>query len=242
MTIQQTFIGLQIKEPTMLSKTLLTLPLLLTLASPVLADADKALLAKCDLDRNGVINGPANDLPPAAWAMVEKERVCEREYELDQLAKAVPDIRKRCDLNGNGRIDHPEPLTTPILMAGTETNGRQAWRSLPEAVRKQVDVEQKCVTDAELAKDKAELAKDKAELAKDKAELAKDKAELARLDAEGKRFNQIMAMLPKEDVKRSLNQQQTQTEQELRSTTSPEQREKLRIRLRIIQEELAKLK
>jgi hypothetical protein len=228
MTIQQTFIGLQIKEPTMLSKTLLTLPLLLTLASPVLADADKALLAKCDLDRNGVINGPANDLPPAAWAMVEKERVCEREYELDQLAKAVPDIRKRCDLNGNGRIDHPEPLTTPILMAGTETNGRQAWRSLPEAVRKQVDVEQKCVTDAELAKDKAELAK--------------DKAELARLDAEGKRFNQIMAMLPKEDVKRSLNQQQTQTEQELRSTTSPEQREKLRIRLRIIQEELAKLK
>jgi len=43
---------------------------LLTLASPALADADKALLAKCDMGRNGVIISPANDLPPAAWAVV----------------------------------------------------------------------------------------------------------------------------------------------------------------------------
>lgn len=213
----------------MTRKFLLPLPLLLTLASsPVLADADKALLAKCDLDRNGVINGPANDLPPAAWAMVEKEVVCQREYEIDQLAKTMPDIRKRCDLNGNGRIDHPEPLTTPILMSGTETNGRKAWRSLPEAMRKQVDVEQKCVRDASIAQKDASIAQ-------------KD-ASIAKLDAEDKRFNEIMAMLPREDVKRALNQEQTETEQQLRSTTSPEQREKLRIRLRIIQEQLVKLK
>ena len=40
----------------MYPQTLLTLPLLIALASPVLAQDDKALLAKCDLDRNGVIS------------------------------------------------------------------------------------------------------------------------------------------------------------------------------------------
>ena len=51
------------------TKTLLTLPLILALASPVLARDDKAMLAKCDFDRNGTINGGGNDLPPAAWTM-----------------------------------------------------------------------------------------------------------------------------------------------------------------------------
>jgi len=46
MTINQRFIAPQIKEPSMPRKTLLPLPLLLALASPVLADDDKALLAK----------------------------------------------------------------------------------------------------------------------------------------------------------------------------------------------------
>ena len=133
-------------------KTLFTLPLLLALASPLLAEDDKALLAKCDVDRNGTINGGGNDLPPAAWTMIEKERVCMHEYELDQLAKAMPDIRKRCDLNGNGRIDHAEPLITPLMVSGKETNGKRAYRSLPEEVRKQVDAEKRCVQDASIAK------------------------------------------------------------------------------------------
>ena len=187
----------------------------------MLAEDDKALLAKCDVDRNGTINGPANDLPPAAWTMIEKERVCMHEYELDQLAKAMPDIRQRCDLNGNGRIDHAEPLITPLMVSGKETNGRKAWRSLPEEVRKQVDAEQKCVQDASIAQGKAELAK---------------------LDAESQQFDQIIAMLPKDEVKRALNLELTNTEQALRTTSSPEQRKKLEIRIRIVKEQLAKLK
>ena len=62
------------KEPTMRTqtlRTLLTLPLLIALASPVLAEDDKALLAQCDFDRNGTINGGGNDLPPAAWTMID---------------------------------------------------------------------------------------------------------------------------------------------------------------------------
>ena len=203
------------------TKTLLTLPLLIALTSSVLANDDKALLAKCDVDRNGTINGGGNDLPPAAWTMIEKERVCMHEYELDQLAKAMPDIRKRCDLNGNGLIDHPEPLTTPLLVSGKETNGRKAWRSLPEEVRKQVDAEKKCVQDASIAQIRASIA---------------------RLDAESQQFDQIIAMLPKDDVKRALNLELTNTEQALRTTSSPEQREKLEIRIRIVKEQLAKLK
>jgi len=50
------------KEPTMPRKTLLTLPLLLTLASPALADADKALLEKCDgMTRAGMIDPKLKD-------------------------------------------------------------------------------------------------------------------------------------------------------------------------------------
>lgn len=143
-------------------RTLLTLPLLIALTSPVLAEDDKVLLAKCDVDRNG----PTNDLPPAAWTMIEKKRVCMHEYELDQLAKFMPNIRQRCDLNGNGRIDHAEPLTTPLLVSGKETNGRNAYRSLPEGVRKQVDAEKKCVQDASIAQKDASIAQDRAEIAK----------------------------------------------------------------------------
>lgn len=216
-------------------KILLTLPLLIALASPVLAEDDKALLAKCDVDRNGTINGSANDLPPAAWTMIEKERVCMHEYELDQLAKAMPDIRKRCDLNGNGRIDHPEPLITPLMVSGKETNGRKAYRSLPEEVRKQVDAEKKCVRDASIAKLDASIAKDK-------AEIARLDASIAKLDAESQRFDQIIAMLPKGETIRALNLELTKTEQELRTTNAPEQREKLEIRIRIIKEQLVKLK
>jgi len=193
MNTDKTASTIQPKEPNMPRKTLLTLPLLLTLASPALADADKALLAKCDMDRNGVINGPANDLPPAAWAMVEKERVCMREYKIDQLAKAMPDIRQRCDLNGNGRIDHPEPLTTPILMSGTETNARKAWRSLPEAARKQVDVEQKCVTDASIAQSRASIAQ--------------TDARIAKLDEDYVKMVQILAMLSPADAKTVLTKE-----------------------------------
>lgn len=208
-------------------KTLLTLPLLIAVVSPVLAEDAKALLAKCDFDRNGTINGGGNDLPPAAWTMIEKERECMHEYELDQLAKFMPDIRQRCDLNGNGRIDHPEPLYTPLLVSGKETNGRKAWRSLPEAVRKQVDAEQKCVQDASIAQSRAEAAQ--------------SRANTAKLDAESQRFDQIIAMLPKDDVKHALNLELTNTEQALRNTSAPEQREKLEIRIRIVKEQLLKL-
>ena len=91
MTIQQTFIGPQIKEPSMLSKTLLTLPLLLTLASPALADADKALLAKCDLNKNGEIDRPATygiskkDLNQEQREIIQKENNCKVDEESARL-------------------------------------------------------------------------------------------------------------------------------------------------------------
>ena len=223
-------------------RTLLTLPLLFALASPVLAEDDKALLAQCDLDRNGVINGPANDLPPAAWTMIEKERVCMHEYELDQLAKFMPDIRKRCDLNGNRRIDHAEPLITPLMVSGKESNGKKAYRSLPEEVRKQVDAEQKCVLDASIAQSRAEIAQSRASIAQSRAEIAQSQANIARLDAESQRFDQIIAMLPKDDVKRALNLELKNAEQALQTTRSPEQREKLETRIRIVKEQLLILK
>ncbi len=52
-----------------------------------------------------------------------------------------------------------------------------------------------------------------AELAKGKEDLAKGKAELAKLDAESQQFDQIIAMLPKDEVKRALNLELTNTEQ-----------------------------
>jgi hypothetical protein len=49
-------------EPTMHRKTLLTLPLLLALASPALAEDDKALLAQCDgMTRAGTIDPALKD-------------------------------------------------------------------------------------------------------------------------------------------------------------------------------------
>jgi len=208
----------------MYPQTLLTLPLLIALASPVLAEDDKALLAKCDVDRNGVINGPANDLPPAAWTMIEKERVCMQEYELDQLAKAMPDIRKRCDLNGNGRIDHPEPLITSLLVSGKETNGRKAWRSLPEEVRKQVDAEKKCVRDASIAQKDASIAK---------------------LDDDYKKMVQILAMLSPSEAKTHLADEIQRIGKEIpeaKAANKPARVKALEHRLNILRTEQQKLK
>jgi hypothetical protein len=114
------------------------------------------------------------------------------EYELDQLAKAMRNISKRCDLNGNGRIDHPEPLITPLMVSGKETNGRKAWRSLPEEVRKQVDAEQKCVLDASIAQSRAETAQNRAEIAK---------------------LDEILALLNPAEAKAALAQDISKTEQ-----------------------------
>ena len=216
-------------------KTLLTLPLLIALASPVLAEDDKALLAKCDVDRNGTINGPANDLPPAAWTMIEKERVCMQEYELDQLAKAMPDIRKRCDLNGNGRIDHPEPLITPLLVSGKETNGRKAYRSLPEEVRKQVDAEKKCVQDASIAQNKAEIAQNKAEIARKDASIAQSRAEIAKLD-------EILALLNPAEAKKVIADEILRMEKQLSQEKNPTTVKSLESKLNALRTEQQKLK
>lgn len=69
-------------------KTLLTLPLLLTLASPVLADADKALLEKCDgMTRAGMIDPKLKDGVIGGFP----EKRCAKEAELakgkEELAK-----------------------------------------------------------------------------------------------------------------------------------------------------------
>ncbi len=233
-------------------RTLLTLPLLIALASPVLAEDDKVLLAKCDVDRNGTINGGGNDLPPAAWTMIEKERVCMHEYELDQLAKAMPDIRKRCDLNGNGRIDHPEPLITPLMVSGKETNGKKAYRSLPEEVRKQVDAEKKCVQDASIAQKDASIAqkdasiaKGKAELAKGKAELAKEKAESARLDDDYRKMIQILALLRPTEARTYLADEIQKVGREIseaKAANNPARVKPLEHRLNILRTEQQKLK
>ena len=202
-------------------KTLLTLPLLIALASPVLAEDDKDLLAQCDVDRNGTINGPANDLPPAAWTMIEKERVCMREYELDQLAKAMPDIRKRCDLNGNGRIDHPEPLITPLMVSGKETTGKKAYRSLPEDVRKQVDAEQQCVRHASIAKLDASIAK---------------------LDDDYKKMVQILAMLSPVEAKKVIADEILRLEKQLSQEKNPTTVKSIETKLAALRTEQQKLK
>ena len=222
----------------MYPQTLLTLPLLIALASPVLAEDDKALLAKCDVDRNGTINGPANDLPPAAWTMIEKERVCMQEYELDQLAKAMPDIRKRCDLNGNGRIDHPEPLITPLLLSGKETNGRKAYRSLPEEVRKQVDAEKKCVQDASIAKLDASIAKLD-------ASIAQNRSELARQDDDYRKMIQILALLRPAEARTYLADEIQKVGKEIseaKAANNPARVKPLEHRLNILHTEQQKLK
>lgn len=137
--------------------TLLTLPLLIALASPVLAENDKALLAKCDgMTRAGTIDPALKDGVIGGFA------------------------EKQC--------------------------------------------------------------KTKAEIAQMDASIAQMDANIAKLDAESQRFDQIIAMLPKDETKRALNLELTKTEQELRTTNAPEQREKLEIRIRIIKEQLVKLK
>lgn len=138
-------------------KTLLTLPLILTLASPVLALSDAEMLAKCDgMTRAGTIDPTLKDGVIGGFA------------------------EKQC--------------------------------------------------------------KTKVEIAQDRDIIAQSRANIVKLDAESQRFDQIIAMLPKDETKRALNLELTKTEQELRTTNAPEQREKLEIRIRIIKEQLVKLK
>ena len=147
-----------------------------------------------------------------------------QEYELDQLAKAMPDIRKRCDLNGNGRIDHPEPLITSLLVSGKETNGRKAWRSLPEEVRKQVDAEKKCVRDASIAQKDASIAK---------------------LDDDYKKMVQILAMLSPSEAKTHLADEIQRIGKEIpeaKAANKPARVKALEHRLNILRTEQQKLK
>lgn len=75
-----------------------------------------------------------------------------------------------------------------------------------------------------------------------KASIAQKDVSIATLDAESQRFDQIIAILPKEDAKRALNLELTKTEQQLSTTKAPEQREKLEARIRIVKEQLVKFK
>ena len=75
-------------EPIMNRKALLTLPLLIALASPVLAEDDKALLVKCDgMTRAGTIDSALKD--GVIGGFPEKKCVAEAE-----LAKGKEDLAK----------------------------------------------------------------------------------------------------------------------------------------------------
>lgn len=76
-------------------KTLLTLPLLIALASPVLAEEDKALLAKCDgMTRAGTIDPALKDGVIGGFA----EKQCKIKVEIAQkdanIAQNKADIAK----------------------------------------------------------------------------------------------------------------------------------------------------
>ena len=92
----------------MYPNTLLTLPLLIALASPVLAEEDKALLAKCDFNKNGTIDtaemygittrAAFRTADPKIREAVSKEVNCKVGYELakgkEELAKGKEELAK----------------------------------------------------------------------------------------------------------------------------------------------------
>ena len=68
------------------TKTLLTLPLLIALASPVLAEDDKALLAKCDgMTRAGTIDPALKDGVIGGFA----EKQCKTKAEIAKLDASI---------------------------------------------------------------------------------------------------------------------------------------------------------
>ena len=75
-------------------KTLLTLPLLIALASPVLAEDDKALLAKCDgMTRAGTIDPALKDGVIGGFP----EKKCEKEAELAKGKAELAKLNKEND-------------------------------------------------------------------------------------------------------------------------------------------------
>lgn len=112
----------------------------------------KRMLDKCDINHDGLINKSGVDEPIEIWDVIEKEQVCQRAFLVDQLSLEISDIKTRCDLNGNGRIDQRLSLIAPLMRSGKETNVRQAWKNFPEEIRNQVEAEEKCFENADKIK------------------------------------------------------------------------------------------
>ena len=142
------------------------------------------------------------------------------------------DLLKQCDFNKNWAIDTPQ-------MYGLRT--RPEYASADPKIKDIITREKKCETDFSIAQSRASIVKGKEELAKGKEELAKGKEELARLAEEDKRFNQILAMLDKDELRRALLLEVKKTEEELKREKDKSKRDKLLIRLDILNWKLKEL-
>lgn len=135
------------------------------------------------------------------------------------------DLLKQCDFNKNWAIDTPQ-------MYGLKT--RPEYAAADPKIKDIITREKKCETDFSIAQKDASIAQ------KD-ASIAKGKEELAKLKEEDKRFNQILAMLDKDELRRALLLEVKKTEEELKKEKDKTKREKLLIRLDILNWKLKEL-
>lgn len=149
-----------------------------------------------------------------------------------QASDLLDNVLKQCDFNKNWAIDTAE-------MYGIKS--RAEYRDANPKIKDIITREQKCETDFSIAQSRASIVKGKEELVKGKEELAKGKEELARLAEEDKRFNQILAMLDKDELRRALLLEVKKTEEELKREKDKSKRDKLLIRLDILNWKLKEL-
>lgn len=128
------------------------------------------------------------------------------------------DLLKQCDLNKNWAIDTPQ-------MYGLKT--RPEYAAADPKIKDIITREKKCETDFSIAQKDASIAQ-------------KD-ASIKKLDEEDKRFNQILAMLDKDELRRALLLEVKKTEEELKKEKDKTKREKLLIRLDILNWKLKEL-
>ena len=121
------------------------------------------------------------------------------------------DLLKQCDFNKNWAIDTPQ-------MYGLKT--RPEYRAADPKIKDIITKEKKCETDFSIAQSRASIKK---------------------LDEEDKRFNQILAMLDKDELRRDLLLEVKKTEEELKKEKDKTKREKLLIRLDILNWKLKEL-
>lgn len=163
------------------------------------------------------------------WAWVESQQSGIIDKSRVKLAAAVlavglstsvqaSDLLKQCDFNKNWAIDTPQMYWI---------NSKPEFRDADPKIKDIITREKKCETDFSIAQ-------------KD-VSIAQSRANIKKLDEEDKRFNQILAMLDKDELRRALLLEVKKTEEELKKEKDKTKREKLLIRLDILNWKLKEL-